>query len=143
FPRALLGIVILPIVFIASSSSLLAQIKSGAIVGLVSDSSGAAVADAQISVINEETQVTDKGKSGGDGEFGVPYLAPGRYTVIVEKPGFSTFKETGVALGAGQQGRVDVLLQVGSVGATVQVQAEAIALQTESTSVEGRVDSRV
>ena len=73
----------------------------------------------------------------------MPYLAPGQYTVIVEKQGFAVFKETDVVLGTAQQARIDVELQVGSVGATVQVAADAIVLQTESASVQGRVDSRV
>ena len=120
-----------------------AQIKSGVIIGLVTDKTGAVIADAGITVMNEETQVVDKGKSGGAGEYAVPYLAAGRYTVTVEKPGLSAFQVTGVVLGTGQQARVNAQLQLGSVGTTIQVQAEAISLQTESTSVQGRVDSRV
>src|SRR5436853_1953308 len=120
-----------------------AQIKSGTIIGLVTDKTGAVIAYAEITVLNEETQVVDKSKSGGAGEYAVPYLAAGRYTVTVEKSGLSAFQVTGVVLGTGQQARVNAQLQLGSVGTTVQVQAEAISLQTESSSVQGRVDSRI
>src|SRR4051812_6878242 len=98
-----------------------AQIKSGVIIGLVTDKTGAVIADAGITVMNEETQVVDKGKSGGAGEYAVPYLAAGRYTVTVEKPGLSAFQVTGVVLGTGQQARVNAQLQLGSVGTTIQV----------------------
>jgi trimeric autotransporter adhesin len=120
-----------------------AQIKSGTITGLVTDKSGAVIPDASVSVTNEETQISNKGKTDGSGEYSVPYLAPGRYTITVEKEGFSVFKETGVVLGTAQQLRVDLQLALGRVGTTVQVQAEAVSLQTEGASVEGRVDSNV
>ena len=120
-----------------------AQIKSGTITGLVTDKTNAVIPDALVTVINEDTQVSDKGKTDSAGEYTVPYLAAGRYAVTVEKPGLSVFKVTGIVLGTGQQVRLDAQLQLGRVGTTVQVQADAIALQTESTSVQGRVDSRV
>ena len=120
-----------------------AQIRSSTITGLVTDKSGAVVPEVQVAVTDEETQVTGIYKTDSEGKFTAPYLAPGRYSVSAEKQGFSVFKETGVLLGTGQQVRVDIELQLGTVGATVQVQADALMLQTESTSVEGRVGSRV
>jgi hypothetical protein len=141
--RALLAAFVFSIIYDVSAGILRAQIKSGTITGLVTDKTGAVIPGAQIIVINEDTQIVDKGKSDGAGEFAIPYLAAGRYTLTVEQQGFSVFKVTGVTLGTGQEARLDVQLQVGSPGTTVQVEADVIALQTESTSLQGRVDSRV
>ncbi len=141
--RVLLTAVVLSGISIVSLGISMAQIKSSIITGLVTDKTGAVIPDAEVTVTNDETQVVDKGKTDRAGEYSVPYLAAGRYTLTVDKPGLSTFKITGVVLGTGQQTRVDAQLQLGSVGATVQVQADAIALQTESSSLQGRVDSRV
>jgi hypothetical protein len=107
-----------------------AQINSGAITGLVTDKTGAAIPDAEVSVINEETQVAQKAKSDRAGEFNAPYLPGGRYTVVVEKQGFSAYKQTGIALGSGEQARVDAQLQVGRLGTMVEVKAEAMSIQT-------------
>jgi hypothetical protein len=120
-----------------------AQINSGTITGLVVDKTGAIIPGALVSAVNEDTQVAQKTSSDRSGEYAVFYLAAGRYTVTIEKPGFSAFKQTGVAVGTGEQIRIDGRLQIGSVGTVVEVQAEALAIQTESTSVQGRIDSRV
>jgi hypothetical protein len=119
------------------------QINSGTITGLALDKTGAIIPGAAVSAVNEDTRVAQKTATDRSGEYAVPYLAAGRYTVIVEKSGFSAFKQTGILVGTGEQVRVDAHLQVGSVGTIVEVQAEALAIQTESTSVQGRIDSRV
>jgi len=141
--RLLLAPMALSIFWTASTGISVAQIKSGTITGLVTDKSGAVIPGAQVSVVNEETQVGQKVASDHAGEYVVPYLAAGRYAVTIEQQGFSAFQQTGIVLGTGQQARVDAQLQVGGVGTTVQVQSEALTLQTESTSVQGRVDSNV
>src|SRR5687767_11313922 len=65
----------------------LGQIKSGIIVGTVSDAGGGAVPGASVSVINQETNVTLTAVSDESGSFTVPYLTPGTYAVEVEKTG--------------------------------------------------------
>src|SRR5215469_8592483 len=101
------------------------QINSGTITGLALDRTGAIIPGAAVSAVNEETQVAQKTATDRSGEYAVPYLAAGRYTVIVEKSGFSAFKQTGVMVGTGEQVRVDARLQVGSVGTVVEVKADA------------------
>src|SRR2546421_5569190 len=72
-----------------------AQIKSGTIIGLVTDKTGAVIAYAEITVLNEETQVVDKSKSGGAGEYAVPYLAAGGIRGRVRKQARLPFRWLG------------------------------------------------
>src|SRR5689334_2810595 len=65
----------------------LAQIKSGTVVGTVTDPSGAVVPGANVAVTNQGTNVSTTTVSDKSGTFTVPYLQSGVYTVTVEKPG--------------------------------------------------------
>ncbi|MFM8394412.1 MAG: carboxypeptidase-like regulatory domain-containing protein [Acidobacteriota bacterium] len=62
-----------------------AQIKSSTITGVVTDSTGAVIPGATVSVVNEETNVATGVTTDTSGSFTVPYLAPGSYRVLVEK----------------------------------------------------------
>lgn len=137
------GMVLFLVLWTVGGSLLLAQIRSGTITGLVTDSTGAVVPGASVTVTNEDTQVSQKFVSDAAGEYVSPYLEPGRYTVTVESKGFSVFRQIGTVLTAGQRVEVNAKLQVGSTATTVQVQAQGVALQTETTSVQGSVSSTV
>jgi hypothetical protein len=76
------------LLLIAGVSMSWAQIKSCSIVGLVRDKTGGSIPGAEVSAINEETNVAVNVRSNGDGQYAVPYLAPGRYTVTATKQGF-------------------------------------------------------
>lgn len=119
-----------------------AQIKSGSITGLVTDSSGAVVPDATISVVNTLTNVTVQTKTNAAGEYAVPYLAAGVYTVSVTKPGFANFQKTGLSLGTGGAVRIDAQMQTGSVQQSVNVSATGAILQTESSTVQNEVGDK-
>lgn len=114
------------------------QIRSGTITGAVTDSGGANVPGAAVSVVNEETNVSVDAVTGDGGEFSVPYLAAGRYTVTVSKDGFAAYKQTGVAVGTAQTVRVDLALGVGGVAETVEIQS-GTTLQTETSEVGNQI----
>jgi len=82
--RSLLGVLLVTLIFGGLSS---AQIKSGTIVGTVTDPSGAVVPGADIIVTDQGTNVASTTVSDKSGAFTVPYLQPGIYTVTVEKTG--------------------------------------------------------
>ena len=134
---------LLLVVSLVGASASWAQIRSSTIVGVVTDKTGAVIPDAEVSVINEETTVAVTVKTGSPGQYVVPYLSPGRYTLTVKKEGFSIFSQTGIALAAAQEARIDPQLEIGAVGTIVEVQADAVNLQTESSSVQARVESRM
>ena len=121
----------------------LAQIKSSAITGVVTDSSGAVVPEATVAVKNEDTNVSTELKTSSTGDYTVPYLAAGRYSVTVEARGFQAYRATGVVMGTETTVRVDARLLPGNVSSSVNVVATAVALQSESPTVQGAVDQNI
>jgi hypothetical protein len=108
-----------------------AQSERGSITGAVRDASGAVVPSAKITVTNSATNVTVNAVSNDQGEFTVPSLQPGTYTVRIEKQGFRPNEEKGLPVDAGSNVRADATLQVGSSTQAIEVQASAAQLQTE------------
>ena len=107
----------------------------GTILGTVTDNSGAVVAGAGIDVTNVATSVTKHTESTSTGDFTVPYLQPGTYRVTVQAAGFQKSVVENVGLVVGQQARADVVMKPGTVSESVEVQAAAVALDTDSSSV--------
>ncbi len=120
-----------------------AQVKSSAITGIVTDQTGAMVANASVTVTNEETGVVTEVKTTDKGDYTAPYLPAGRYTLDVKAAGFETYRKTGIMMGSATTVREDVPLAAGSVNATVVVKSEEQALQTESPTVQSSVDKNL
>lgn len=122
-----------------------AQIKSAAITGIVTDSSGAVVPGANVTVVSQETNQTATAATDSTGSFTVPYLAPGTYTVNVEKPGagFSKYSRTNVTVSTAQTVQIEVKLQAGATTDTVTITADAAVLQTTSATVGGAINERL
>src|SRR5690242_16037321 len=116
-----------------------AQIKSGTIVGTVTDPSGAVVPGANVVVVSQDTNVPTTTVSDSSGTFTVPYLAPGTYTVNVEPAGtgFAKYSASNIAVATGQTVKILVALKIGSNVETVRVSSEAVELQTSSATVQG------
>jgi hypothetical protein len=135
-----IAIVLLLLALAASSP---AQIKSSSITGSITDQSGALVPNASVTVTNEETNVEIRVTTNAAGEYTVPYLGAGRYTVVISAAGFQTYRTTGITIGTGTIARADATLLTGSVATSIEVQAGAAVLQTESATVQGSVNSNV
>jgi Carboxypeptidase regulatory-like domain len=116
----------------------LAQTTTGSIVGTIADSTGAVVANAAVTVTNIDTGATTKTTSDSSGNYVVTPLPVGRYTVTVEARGFKKSINEGITLNVQDRIGVNVTLEVGQVTETVEVQAAAPALQTD-TSYLGQV----
>lgn len=108
---------------------------TGTIVGTVTDNTGAVVPKATVEIVNAGTGSTKTVETSDAGTFTVPYLAPGTYTVSVQAQGFQKATAQHVELTVAQTARVDVGLKPGSVSETVEVQASAVALDTDSSAV--------
>jgi hypothetical protein len=117
-----------------------AQVTSGTILGAVVDPSGAAVANAKVTITATETNVQTNLVSTSEGNFEAPYLAAGEYAVAVSAPGFKAFRQTGIALNTDAKYRVDVKLEVGSTNETVTVAASVEVLQTDASELAHTVD---
>lgn len=132
----------LTLVWLGASAQVYCQEIRGSIVGNVTDSSGAAVPGVQITVKNEETGIESKTSSPATGTYTVPDLLAGVYTVTAVKQGFKTYTATGVRLLSGQTARQDVVLQIGAVQQSVEVQARAQLVQTDSPTIGGTLQTR-
>ncbi|MGA6957142.1 MAG: carboxypeptidase regulatory-like domain-containing protein [Candidatus Acidiferrales bacterium] len=94
---------------------------TSAIVGQVSDASGAAVPGAAVTVSNLETGMKRSATTDDSGRFDFPQLKPGTYSIRVEAAGFEAQRKDAVAAGLGQKQTVDVVLQVAQTKQTVEV----------------------
>lgn len=113
----------------------LSQSGVGTILGTVTDSSGAIVANAKVDVTNVATNVTQSAQTTSVGTYNVPYLRPGTYKVTVTMAGFEKSVVAGVTLTVDQENRVDVILKPGGVSETVTVEESAVALDTDNAAV--------
>ncbi len=107
----------------------------GEISGLVSDSTGAVVAGASVTVTNTATAAARDVKTNESGLFSFPALNPGNYEIKVSASGFKTAVRKDVVLEVQQNLRADFELTVGQVSESVEVTASSVALQTENATV--------
>jgi hypothetical protein len=106
----------------------------GVITGLVTDKSGSAVTQANVTIINEATGDKIVVDTSSAGNFTTPPLILGNYKVQVEKAGFKMFVATGVAVATATV-RLDAALDVGSVTETVEVQASSLEVNVSNPEV--------
>lgn len=118
----------------------IAQGTTSRITGIVTDSSGAAVAGATVSIRAAGTGATLKTQTGDGGNYVFDLIQPGDYDVSVEKAGFKKFVSSGNAALVNQPSTVNATLEVGDVSATVSVTGSAEQVQT---STSGNVGSTI
>src|ERR1044072_5129908 len=106
---------LLSIALVFAVSALAQTAGTATLLGNVTDSTGAAVVGARISVVNPESAATTATMTTPEGSYQVPYLAPGTYTVTVEAPGFKRYVREGLVVRTGEIPRVDVQLEIGAV----------------------------
>ncbi|MGA2807757.1 MAG: carboxypeptidase regulatory-like domain-containing protein [Terracidiphilus sp.] len=128
-------VAILTILFLLSPKSAQAQNAQGTIVGHIVDPSGAAVVGAKVTIKEASTGVVHSSVTSSSGDYSVPDLNPGHYSVTVEAPGFSKEVSPDLTLEIEQTLRQSFSLQVGNVSSTVEVSAETQMLHTDDTTV--------
>jgi hypothetical protein len=109
-----------------------AQTGNGTITGVVTDATGAVVANAPIEVKNTETGVIFRATSTDTGNYTVSQLPIGQYEVTAAVQGFKKYDRQNLTLSAAQVMRIDIPLQVGATSESVTVSSEASLLKTES-----------
>ena len=112
-----------------------AQVDTGTILGTVTDSSGAVIPGASVTIINQASSALLTAKTTADGRFEFTPLHIGTYSVAVEAASFKKATIESVQLDIQQQALVNVVLQSGAVTETVQVTAAPELMQTQSGSV--------
>ncbi len=133
-PRWLTGFTLAAFVLLFSSVAF-GQRDLGTITGIVTDASGAAVPNATITVLENATGVTHSTQTNDSGNYSIPTLLPGTYTVTIEAAGFQKAQQKNVIVNPGQPTGADIALQVGNATQTVEVTAAAPLLQTESPEI--------
>ncbi len=113
----------------------LAQSDSSSLSGVVSDSTGAVLPNAKVTVRNTAIRDETIVNTNSSGNFVLPNVRPGDYTVRVESAGFQTVTLNDVHVDPSIGRRVDVVLKVGDAASAVTVEAGANAVQTESAVV--------
>ena len=119
------------------------QAVSATLLGTVTDVSGGVVPNAKVTVTETQTSVAHTAQTNDSGNWIVPNLPPGVYSVGVEATGFKKESRREITLLVDTSTRVDVKLQPGSVTETVEVTASAATLQTDSASTAQKIDRNV
>ncbi len=110
------------------------QTLDTSILGTATDSSGAVLPGATVTVTSPTTGAKKTVTTGNDGQYAVTYLAPGTYNVLIDAKGFTSQRRTGIVLQLNQQDKIDFALGVGAQQ-TVQVESTQPLLQSENASL--------
>src|SRR6478735_2583374 len=113
-----------------------------ALVGTVTDSGNLVVPGAQVSAVNTGTKDTYQAATNSDGYYNIQFVRAGTYEITISLSGFQTFKATGVEVGSNQVVRTDAVLTVGGLTESVNVEARAQVLTTDSATVSETIGKR-
>jgi hypothetical protein len=130
------------VLLIGSWSAAWAQTATGQITGTVRDVTGAVIPGVKVTVTNQLTSMARETNTSETGDYVVPLLPVGVYTVTAERQGFRLARRTDVQLNVNQVVRIDLELAVGEVTETVEVKAAAAAIDTETATVGHVVTNR-
>ena len=133
-------ILVLALLLPASSA---AQTVMGTISGTVVDQQGQVVPGATVTVINEATSDPRSAISAAEGDFLVPNLQPGLYTLRIGLQGFRTLERKNIVLSAGERLAVaNLTLEVGNVGETITVESRGTHVNTAETQHSGLITAK-
>ncbi|MDE0110312.1 MAG: TonB-dependent receptor [Bryobacterales bacterium] len=125
-------LVILAALIGALAATAIGQVTTATIYGRVQDSTGAVIPGAEAIATNNLTGIAKSATSDARGEFTIPFLTVGGYTVRVMSEGFKAFEQTGLDLASGQKADLTFVLEIGVTTETINVTAEAPLLNTAS-----------
>src|SRR6266851_939200 len=113
----------------------IAQVTTGSILGTIHDSTGAVVPNATVTITDTAKGTISTKQTDASGDYNVPFLIPGTYTVSVEMPGFKRSVSSNVVLDIDQKARVDFDLEAGGATETVQVNTAPPLLRLDSSEL--------
>jgi Carboxypeptidase regulatory-like domain len=114
----------------------------GAIAGRVSDAQGGRLPGATVTAVNTATNVESTTTTDNEGQYAIPYLAPGLYRVTVELQGFKKVIRDKIEVRIGDRLDIDVPLEVGQLEETITVSAVTPLLETRSGSAGQVIDEK-
>ena len=123
-------------------SSVRAQTTYGSIAGVVTDSTGASVTGAEVTLTNLGTTEKRAQSTGSDGQYSFVNLLPGTYGIGIEKAGFKRYSRPNVTVEVNQSTRIDATMQIGEVNQVIEVTSETPLIQTDTSSLGQVVGTR-
>jgi hypothetical protein len=132
--------VLLGTILLGLSAPVMGQAVNATLLGTVTDSSGAAVANVRVTITETNTGITHTSQTNDSGNYVFPDLPPGKYTVTAEQSGFKRESRAGIDLIVNSTERVDLVLQPGNISETITVEAETLMLQTERADVGEKIE---
>jgi Carboxypeptidase regulatory-like domain/TonB dependent receptor len=131
----LLVVLVFGLLAAASTSSYAQGGATGAINGVVVDTSGGAIADADVQIVDKGTAVVARRvRTNTDGSFTVTLLPPTTYYVVVNKTGFAEAKADGVEVHVTETTRLTINLKPGSVSEKVEISAQVTSVETTNAT---------
>jgi len=121
--------------------SAVGQLQNGQFVGVVTDPSGAAIANAKVVATNLATNVSVTMSTNSSGLYTARELPPGTYSITATVPGFKTTTNSNLTLNAGSIQRVDLRMEVGQANTVVEVSGQATIVNTEDSKLATTIDS--
>ena len=112
------------------------------LLGTVRDSGGGVIPGASVTAVNVETQDTYETVTNEQGQYNIPNVRIGRYSVTISVQGFKTFQATGIQVAGNQVVRRDAVLQVGELNETITVAARTAVLATDRAALSQTIDDR-
>lgn len=132
--------VVSPLLLLVSSATLLGQIATTSLRGVIKDPSGAVVPGATITLTNNATGQSQTATSGATGDYTFAQIAPAQYTIKVTASGFAPQSKTAEVL-VNQPATVDFAMSVQATSQVVNVSAEAQTINTTDASLGGAMDN--
>ncbi|MFN9297725.1 MAG: TonB-dependent receptor domain-containing protein [Acidobacteriota bacterium] len=120
-----------------------AQDTRGKVQGLVSDSSGAIVAGAAVTLTNDETNVQNQTKTSPTGQYLFDFVTPGNYTVRVELAGFKSFIQKNILVQARGDVTVNATLSIGNTNEQITVESAPVSVEFNTSSMGLTVNTKM
>ncbi len=137
-PRKIFVLFALAVMFAALGYS---QAVNATLLGTVTDSSGAVIPNAKVTITDVNTGISRVATTNESGNYTFPDIAPGTYTVSTEQTGFKKENRTGVVVDVNSTARVDMRLQPGSISESIEVTGAAPALQTDRADTSSKIET--
>jgi hypothetical protein len=135
------GVVMILALF-CSALMVSAQVTTGSILGNVTDSAGAPIANAKVTITDTGKNTSSTYTTDAEGGYTAPFLIPGTYSISVEASGFKKGLASNVVVQIDQKARIDFALAVGQVSEVVEISASTALLNTESSEIGQVIEER-
>jgi len=128
--------------FLGSAAELHAQVGTATLSGVVQDSSGAGIPNAQVTLQSTLEQASRRTVTDSTGAYFIPALNPGSYQLVVTARGFQSQTVTGITLTTGQGATLNVTLGIAKAITSVEVKEASPLLETTTSTIGGEVTSQ-